>query len=217
MKYFDDVKLRLTIRGICGFEQMANKSFFDLNDGDLIQFMYCVIVACNDFNYTYDTFLAMCNNKKVMDFLVREYEKMFKIIEQYNKNEQPQEERSQDSGETHNPKISDICADLIIRAGLDAHYVYNELQLWELELYVKKFEEKEKQRMEENRLWTYFTVMPHCSKKIEPQDLVQFAWEKEDKKSRALKDLEAKKDLIKAVLGGKPKSDDQANSKDKSE
>lgn len=204
MKYFDDVKIRLTIRGICLFEQMTNKSFFELNDDDLIPFMYCTIVSSNEFNYTYETFAEMCNNQKVATFLSKEYEKLFTIISQFNTSEQPQEdEQPQDSGETQNPKMTELCSTLIVNVGLDPEYVYDKMQLWEINLYMEKYEAKEKARLEEQRLWTYLTLAPNLDskKKVKPEDILPFPWEKQTKKQNAEKDLKDKESLIRNILG----------------
>lgn len=214
MKYFDDVKIRLTIRGICLFEQMTNKSFFELSDEDLVPFMYCTIVSSNEFNYTYDTFLEMCKNQKVATFLTKEYEKLFNIISQFNTNERSQEdEQPQDSGDTQNPKMTDFCAMLIVNVGLDPEYVYDKMQLWEINLYMERYEEKEKTRLEEQRLWTYLTIMPHLDnkKKPKPEDLIKFPWEEKIKKAKAEEDLKSKRGLIDTIIG-KPLFNDQANS-----
>lgn len=204
MKQFDDIKVRLTMRGICLFEQMSDKSFFKLSEEDLISFMYCVITACNDFNYSFETFCGMCGNRKIMDFLVKEYEKMFTIISQFNKNEQSQEdEQPQDSGETPSPKITDFCTALVVNVGLDPDYVYDKMQLYEINLYLQRYEEKEKVRLEEQRLWTYLTILPHLDskKKVKPEDILPFTWEADTKKKRAEEDLKRKAALIKKIIG----------------
>lgn len=214
MKCFGDIKIRLTVRGICLFEQMADKSFFDMTDDDLFRFMYCTIIASNEFNYTYDTFLSMCKNKKVTDFLVTEYEKMFKMLGQFNKEAKSE---NSESGETDNVKISTYVSALIVDMGLDAEYVYDRMQLWEIEMYFKRWEDKEKQRLQEQRIWTYLTMVPHLDpkKKVTPEDILPFEWEKDNKKNRVLRDLEDKSDLIKAVLGIKPTSAENQTLKEK--
>ena len=66
--------------------------------------------------------------------------------------------------------------------GLDAHFVLYEMKLFEIGDYLKAIDEHKKEQMERDRLWTFYTILPHVDhKKLKkPQDLMPFPWEKEE-------------------------------------
>lgn len=79
------------------------------------------------------------------------------------------------------PSMGDLCAMLIVEGGLDAHYVMHELPFYEIPIYLKAIEQKKRSRMEEGRLWTYYTILPHVGTKDmkKPSDMLVFPWEQE--------------------------------------
>ena len=52
-------------------------------------------------------------------------------------------------------------------------------------MYVEYYNNQNKSKLEMDRLWTYYTMLPHINtKKIKsPKDLIKFNWEVDDKKS----------------------------------
>ena len=80
-------------------------------------------------------------------------------------------------------------------AGLDAHYALNEMELCDLPLFLEAYERKKKEQMEESRMWTYLTILPHIdAKKMEngAKDLITFPWE-EKKEATEISDIEAQR------------------------
>ena len=103
------------------------------------------------------------------------------------------------------PYMGDLAA-LLITFGLDAHFVLYEMKLFEIGDYLKAIDEHKKEQMERDRLWTFYTVMPHVDlKKIKsPQDLMPFPWEREQLEKDALEQLEKDKDMFNKFFNSKP-------------
>lgn len=72
----------------------------------------------------------------------------------------------------------------LVAEGMGAHFVMEELEMPDIEAFLKGYEERRRERMEESRLWTYLSVQPHCKPmRRGPMDLYPFPWDehKEEK------------------------------------
>lgn len=223
MNNFKDIKLKLTLRSIILFEKMVGHSFFDLRDEEIPQLIYCVVRSNNSFNYKFSVFEGMLNNKKFAETVVTEFMKIFDLVQElmaFNKIEQPINNEQPKEGEEkpENPMVADLASRLIAIVGVDAHYVMDEMELWEMQDLFKSYEEKEHCRLEEKRLWTYFNLMPHVSKKnFKPTDIITFSWEKDAKEKAVQDDFKKHESIIRSVLGlnKKPVSGDDEPLKEK--
>ena len=210
MRNFPDLKLKLTLASITMFEKMCDKSFFDLADEDMPKLIYCVVRANNDFNYTFDVFMSMLGNKRFADTVVTEFKKIFDLMQDlFNKsmvskiNEQPEDNEQQEKS----PLISDLASRLVVNVGLSPEYVYNQMELWQMQDLFNAYEEKEHRRLEEQRLWTYLLLMPSLDskKKITPEQILPFAWDEDSKAKTVQEDFKKHEDIIRSVLGMKKK------------
>ena len=179
---------------MCLFEQMRNKSFFECNEEDALFVMYVAFIANNDLNMTYEVFLNMLEDRKVLGWIQRELEKNNKYNDQFN---QAVADIKESSDEV--VFVSQLAAQLIVGYGLPPDYVMNQMELWEFKEYFKAAEYRKKEQLTEQRLWTYLTILPQVdSKKLKsPEQLIQFPWEIDSKKKTALKDLTSKTEIIK--------------------
>ena len=85
--------------------------------------------------------------------------------------------------------IKDIVA-ILIMSGLDVHFALNEMELYDLPIFLNAYDQKIRHNLESSRLWAFIQVLPHLSKKIKtPKDLYPFSWEIEEKKEQSEKDL----------------------------
>ena len=84
---------------------------------------------------------------------------------------------------------------------LDINYVLNEMHYSEIDSYIKYRDDKNKNRLEEKRLFTYLTIMPHINaKKLTVSELLPFSWEKEEKEKEGLKVIDTHKDKLKNFM-----------------
>jgi hypothetical protein len=84
---------------------------------------------------------------------------------------------------------------------LDINYVLNEMHYSEIDSYIKYRDDKNKNRLEEKRLFTYLTIMPHINaKKLTVSELLPFSWEQEQKEKEGLKVIDNHKDKLKNFM-----------------
>lgn len=201
-KDFKNYKIKLNMRAMCLYEAITGKSFFDFSEDnmeDMFKVLYCSFVANNDLKMTLGTFLKLLEDKEVQKWLLYEYDKIGKFNTQFSSKSKDGQDNTEKS--TEKLKARDIAGFLIVRCGMDADYVYDRMNFFEIEDYMRAFEAEQKDNLERERLWTYLTISPQIDgKKIKsPEDMLKFSWEKEDKKES----LDNNMDLIRKILGKK--------------
>lgn len=182
------MEIGLTIKAIIRWEQMRGKSFslMDYSDRDDLETLLYTSTICNSPGkmFTFEVFRETFSNKKVVREMVLALERELSVLAQFQK----KEARKDYVDSEKDPEcIKDIVSTLIMY-GLDAQYALNEMELCDLPIYIKAHEKMRKEEMESNRLWTFFTMMPHIdAKKMKngAKDLIIFPWEEEEAKIEA--------------------------------
>lgn len=197
-----DIKIKLTIKACCLFEQMTGKSFFHCEtQDDVLHILYAMYVTANDAMTSYKVFLSMLENKKLAKSLMKEYNDICKYLEQLNLAKKIESYNQGKKDDDEGATITNIASSLVVLHGLDPHYVMNEMQMWEIIPYFEAAETKRKAELVDKRFWTWLTICPHIdSKKIKSADqLFKFDWEK-GQKDWYQKDLDDKSEYIKAFF-----------------
>jgi hypothetical protein len=166
----------IKLKNIIRYEQLTDKSFtsFDnSNEEDVFSLLYCIRLPKETFEFYKNTFktapIAAKNE-------IKEVNEYMTVMQQFSK-------KSENEEESNHEKVSNTIMSLIF-SGLDAHFVMEEMEIEDLPLFISGMEEKAKAKIENDRLWTFYNILPHVGKGIKsPQDLIKFPWEKEDKKS----------------------------------
>ena len=194
-------KIKLNVASAKMFEQLTGKSFFDMCEEDSLYLAYSLLIANNrELNFTYNTFLLLLKEKKIQDWIVDEINSITKFNEQFKFVKKHEKIAEEGDEEPESPgTVTDFANALIITFGMDPHYVNYEMELFELEDYFFAAESKRRAELEDKRLFTYLTMLPHLDpkKKITPEEILPFPWEKEAKAANAAKDLE---DMQAAIL-----------------
>lgn len=201
----ENYQLKLNIKSCCMFEKLTKKSFFECNTvEDTITLMYASFVTNNEnMQMSLKTFQGLCENARIANWLSSKYRTISKCIEQFK--DKSDNDDIEYSSEKKLPTVTNIATALIIEYGMNAQYVMNEMELWEMEMFVKEAEAKYKNEMATERLWTYLNIMPHIdSRKCKsPEKMLPFPWEKEQKEKVALADINKNKEAILKVFGKK--------------
>lgn len=197
---FDKYIISFNIRTIVFWEKLSGKSFFKFENSeeDVLKLLYCSLVANNDFPIEYDTFLILLEDEEVSKWIMSKYMAISQFNEQFNKNvEENVEEKDEDDEEKEKEdfSITDFAANLIVQFRMDPEYVYEKMQIWEMDTYFHVGEQLRERGMENDRFWTYLTILPHIdsSKLKSPDKLIQFPWEKDRNKKTA--EAKMKKDM----------------------
>ena len=201
-------KFRLNIKSCCLYEQITGKNFLKLSsEDDVMVLVYCCLVTNNpSLMMTYKVFQTLISDKKVSRWISREYDKISDFNSQLKQRvvNEPEENEKKDE-EPEELTMTDIASTLVIRYGMDAHYVMFEMELWEIEPYLKAADIQRKSDLVTQRFWTYLTIAPNINtKKVKsPEELVPFDWEKKERDKKTRKNLDENTAAAVAFLTGK--------------
>lgn len=186
---------RLTVKAIIRWEQMRGKSFslMDYSDReDMEVLLYAMSIDSFEVPYKYEVFKSVLANDKVMEGMSVSLGRIISVMAQF------RHSTNAGSGGVNDDRpetIGNIVATLIM-SGLDAHYALNEMELQDLPLYIEAYENKRKDEMENARLWTYLTILPHIDAKAMEngaKDLITFPWEQKPKRETEINDAEVER------------------------
>ena len=202
--------IKLNIKSIIKFEQLTNKPFSLIDytsEEDVSKLLYCIVLSNNDCQFTYSQFLQLLDSKKISKNLFEQFQTVCEVFNQF-KNTGTEEENTRDTvegKESRGTYVKDLAALLVIQGGLDVNYVLNELSLNDIPLYIQALNDKQRVRMEEQRLWTFISILPHVdSKKLKtPADLYPFPWELKEKEIEREKHVEEGVKMLDNILDNK--------------
>lgn len=192
------MKAKLNLQAIRVAEKLLKKPFgkFDLTDEEtVVILMYAMVSENNDEVMTLKDFKAILEMKKIGSIIQKAVQKELSYIDQFKGEE----------GGSDDTYMSDL-ASILITFGLDAHFVLYEMKLFEISDYLKAIDDFKKEKMESERLWTFYTILPHIDqKKVKsPQDMFPFPWEVEQIEKDRLKQLEKDEEMFYKFLNSKP-------------
>lgn len=164
-------RLKLTVKSIIRFEQLSGKQFTKMDYGieeDMKMLLYCM----SDMLVTYNAYSIALRSKKNAKQQLYDFRKSYEVSAQFQK-------KGTGEADTSEYYFSDL-VNMLIAQGIDPNYLLNDMEICDIEGLVKAVDEKKRQDMQERRLWTYFTVMPHINTKktkLTPEKMYAFPWE----------------------------------------
>ena len=201
--------LKLNIKSIIFYERLTGRPFSTFTDSeeDVIPLLYCMLVANNDFKRTYEeTIQYLFTDEKFVEQINSRLQKIFLFESQFfNKEEEnkeiPTEINTPNKEDSNKVYIYQLVPILVMDCNLNIDYVLNEMHYSEIDSYIKYRDDKNKNRLEEKRLFTYLTIMPHINaKKLTVSELLPFSWEQEQKEKEGLKVIDNHKDKLKNFM-----------------
>ena len=201
--------LKLNIKSIIYYERLTGKPFseFKGNEEDVVPLLYCMLVANNDFKRTYsETIQYLFTDEKFVEQINSRLQKIFLFESQFFNNQDinkeiPSQIDTPNKEDTNKVFIHQLVPILVMDCNLNIDYVLNEMHYSEIDSYIKYRDDKNKNRLEEKRLFTYLTIMPHINaKKLTVNELLPFSWEKGEKEKEGLKVIDTHKDKLKNFM-----------------
>lgn len=200
--------LKLNIKSLVLFERLTKTSFQNFNGTieQIIPLLYCMLVANNTFKETYEnTIKYLFSDEIFLKVLSDKLEKLLKYEEQFNASIENiiKENAVELNVEKENKAIfiSQLIPILVSDCNLDINYIMNEMNYTEIDSYINYRDTKYKSNLEEKRLFTYLSIIPHIdTKKCSMQQLLPFDWEIEHKKEQGLKTIEQDKHKLDEFL-----------------
>ena len=188
---FSQYKLRLNIKACCLYEQITGNNFLKMSTvDDMLELVYCCLVTNNpSLLMTYKVFQTLVKDKKVSNWINKEYGRLSEFSAQIKssiKTDEKVEEGDEEAEDAEEVTMTDVAAALIVRHGVDAHYVMYDMDLWEIEPFMNAADVQRKSDLITQRFWTYLTIAPNIdTKKVKsPEDLVPFEWEKRGEEAK---------------------------------
>jgi hypothetical protein len=191
--------MKLNLQTIRIAEQLLGKPFgeFELtSEKDADMLAYSLLVASSDENFSYSTYKHLSD--KVKAKALKQLTSDFSFLQQFSKEETETKSKPVYMGE--------VAATLIME-GMDARYVLYEMGVFELKDYLAALDTKIKNKFENSRLWTFYTILPHVdAKKLKsPKDLFLFPWEVEEDEKERLIEFEKGVKMFEKFMKSKPK------------
>lgn len=181
---------KINLKNIVRWEQLTNKPFSKINfnnEDDLISFLY--ISSKSGLEVPFPIF----KNTMASKAFVKELSALTKDLEIMNQFMKEQDETEQDETDVY---LRDVAFGLIAK-GIAPDYVMS-LTLPDLPYLLNAVEKEQQDCMEESRLWTFFSILPHVSKGMNsPTNLIEFPWESAKLEIQRQKDLDESISLTK--------------------
>lgn len=177
----------LTLRAIIKWEQLRGKPFSEMDymsETDVMSLIY-VIKLLAGLKKTYSEFLKEKGTNDI-DSTLKKLQHEILVISQFQSKKENEQTESTSDNTSHNPIFMKDVVSTLILEGLDTNYALHEMDLSELPIFLSSYENKKKEKLEADRLQSFYSVLPHISKGLKkPQDLYKFYWETEAKKEAA--------------------------------
>ena len=189
---FSKYKVKINGKVMCAYEALTGRPFLKIETpDDIIHLFYCSLVINNEEfeNMEFDTFQYLIADQEVADWMTGEYIKIGQYLNQFKTDIGFEDDEDDDKKSKKVFYMLDAISGLIVRMGLDPVYVMYRMEEWEITYYYRMMQDMDRDRLTEERLWTYLQVLPHVGKKLGgPEKLLPFPWENSDKKR--MKELE---------------------------
>ena len=199
------MELAFNFKAIVMFEKLSGLSYFDINEENYVFLLYTMYMVEHPYlNMTLLDFTKIFGtNKKVTKQILREFEEYMTYIKQFSSNASADNQDNTKNEEGTKQTFTDIVMYLITNCGIDPHYVMYEMELWEIEPYMRYAEKNKKEELEMDRFWTFLNVSPHIdTKKCKtPDKFYPFPWEEKEKKVKQNKELENNRFAIMNMIG----------------
>lgn len=215
---------KMSIKSIVLFEKMTNIPFSEMSFSEqsilsnpevFLKLLYCILISHPE-NKVKCTFEAACESLFTEQSLMlysTELSTEIAIMNQFvdmQKLRDVNDVAIKETKENEEPKpvyMKNLVPILVLDCGLDIDYVLNEMSYTDIDDYFKYREDKHRNDLEEKRLFTFLSVLPHInSKKVKsPEKFYPFPWEKEMNKKRELENMKkVRQKLIDAgIIQGK--------------
>lgn len=208
---FEKYVIKLNLKTIAYWETFTGKNFFRMSESDAddyLKLIYSSVVMNNPtLVMDYGTFKILAGDRKVAKWIENEFKRIMAFNEQTKMfaSDEKEENDGNNSKDDMEMKMTDVAIALIMRYKLDPHYVWYDMELWEIQNYFKLAEEMKKESLIEKRFWTYLTVAPHINTKKckTPQKYLPFDWETAEIKKKKMKELQENQYAIKNLIGKK--------------
>lgn len=179
--------LKFNIKAIMKWELFYGKTFskFDMTNPDELNHLvyFCETDAEG---FTFEIWEKAVKTREQIINVQRELSDNIAYSAQFVKNLQKSTNVSLTEEEQVDDETITSMVSTLIMGGLDANFAMNEMTLYQLPSFIDAYMQNKRTEAENNRLWTYLSILPHVdAKKLKsPVDLLPFPWEEQYRKQK---------------------------------
>nr|DAD69819.1 MAG TPA: hypothetical protein [Siphoviridae sp. ctfYP22] len=182
----DSVPFPLTLRAVLLFEKLSARSFSTLNiqDGEQIPLLIYCLQRCEDggSKMPFDAWVSVLDSVEVSSHLYGRLERTLEELTPITASISDGEDSGEPSdGEDDGPDFTTIANMIIVDGGIDAGYVMDRMELWEIPSILNAIQKRKQEKLEYTRLFTWMSMLPHLAQDsvCSPEKLLPFPWETE--------------------------------------
>jgi hypothetical protein len=174
--------MRLTMKAIIRWEQLNKKPFsqLDYSSEDEIISLFYVCDQSTEIKVSLDEFREGLQEQEAKK-MVKDFERQTFLASQFqsvSKKKSKEAKASEDS----NPIYIKEIVPMLVMSGLDVYFALNEMELCDLPIFLQAYDQKVKDKLTAQRLWTFMQLSPHLEKGTTPKDIHPFSWEMEEER-----------------------------------
>jgi len=178
----DSVPFPLTLRAVLLFEKLSARSFSTLNiqDGEQIPLLIYCLQRCEDggSKMPFDAWVSVLDSVEVSSHL---YGRLERTLAELTPITDVEDSGDPSDGEDDGPDFTTIANMIIVDGGIDAGYVMDRMELWEIPAILNAIQKRKQEGLEYKRLFTWMSMLPHLAQDsvCSPEKLLPFPWEVE--------------------------------------
>ena len=170
--------MRLTMKAIIRWEQLNKKPFslLDYSNEDEIISLFYVCDQSTEIKVSLDEFREGLKEEEAKK-MVKDFERQTFLAAQFQTVSKRKESKASDDS---NPIYIKEIVPMLVMNGLDVYFALNEMELCDLPIFLAAYDQKVKDKLTAQRLWTFMQLSPHLEKGTTPKDIHPFSWEMEE-------------------------------------
>lgn len=194
------INLTINLDAAIRWEKMTSKPFTSLDysdEDDLMRLCYCATIAADPtIDTPFDTYRKTFETSdKVSKATMQAIRRLNIFMSQFQPVKLDKAVKIDEI--TDEPeRMERVASYLIVAGGMDAHYVLHDMPLEYIQMFVEGVADRTRQRMENDRFWTWLLLKPHDAKNAypNPKRLLTFPWEREENVSKAATEAKTLRD-----------------------
>lgn len=173
-------RMRLTMKAIIRWEQLNKKPFslLDYTNEDEIVSLFYVCHQPDEIKISLEEFRQGLKKKDAKS-MVEDFQRQTSLAAQFQTAPKNKGKETTSTQEATPPYLKEIVP-LLVMNGLDVRFALNDMELCDLPVFLQAYDVTVKNRLTEQRLWTYLQLSPHMERGKTPKDMYPFDWEKEE-------------------------------------
>ena len=129
----------------------------------------------------FDAWVSVLDSVEVSSYLYGRLERTLEELTPITASLSDTGEGEASDGEDDGPDFTTIANMIIVDGGIDAGYVMDRMELWEIPSILNAIQKRKQEKLEYTRLFTWMSMLPHLAQDSvsSPEKLLPFPWETE--------------------------------------